>query len=91
MKKKKVQIPIPIIITKERVNNRYIFVAQTPVFDIASQGKTREEAIKNIKEAVELYSEDKDAKKLKSISIDINIAAASIDKRVVDEKITCGI
>ena len=35
-----------------------IFVADCPVLGIASQGITKEEAIANLKEAIELYFED---------------------------------
>jgi len=45
------------IITKE--NNLYI--AHCPELDIASQGESIEEAINNLKEAIELYLEDEDA------------------------------
>ncbi len=38
-----------------------IFVSLCPELDIASQGKTVEEALGNLKEAVELYNEDEDA------------------------------
>lgn len=41
-----------------------MFVSEVPIFNIASQGKTVEESIKNLKEAVELYFEDEDVKKL---------------------------
>ncbi len=36
------------------------YVSWCPDIDIASQGKTVEEAVANLKEAVELYLEDKD-------------------------------
>lgn len=36
------------------------YVSWCPELDIASQGKTVEEAIGNLKEAVELYLEDED-------------------------------
>ena len=36
------------------------YVSLCPEFDIASQGKTVEEAVKNLQEAVELYLEDED-------------------------------
>ena len=35
-----------------------VFVADCPVLGIASQGITKEEAIANLKEAIELYAED---------------------------------
>ena len=37
-------------------------IAWCPELDIASQGKTVEEALSNLREAVELYLEDEDAK-----------------------------
>jgi len=39
-----------------------MYVALCPELDIASQGETVEEALKNLKEAIELYLEDEDAK-----------------------------
>lgn len=36
------------------------YVSWCPEMDIASQGKTMEEAVANLKEAVELYMEDED-------------------------------
>jgi predicted RNase H-like HicB family nuclease len=36
------------------------YVALCPEFDVASQGKNVEEALKNLKEALELYLEDED-------------------------------
>ena len=39
------------------------YVALCPEFDIASQGKNIEEALKNLKEALELYLEDDDLEK----------------------------
>lgn len=39
------------------------FVALCPEVDVASQGKTVEEALKNLREAVELYLEDEDVQK----------------------------
>ena len=37
------------------------YVALAPDVDIASQGETIEDALKNLKEALELYFEDDDA------------------------------
>lgn len=53
-------LELPIIIYPEG----NMFVSEVPLFNIASQGKTIEEALKNIKEAVELYFEGEDIKKL---------------------------
>ena len=38
-----------------------LYVAWCPDLDIASQGKSVEEALDNLKEAIELYFEDEDA------------------------------
>lgn len=40
-----------------------LYVALCPEFDVASQGKSVEEALRNLKEAVELYLEDEDVEK----------------------------
>jgi len=46
------------VITKEK---RW-YVALCPELDIASQGKTIEEALSNLKEALEIYLSDEDVK-----------------------------
>jgi len=38
------------------------YVASCPELDIASQGRTVEKALENLREAIELYLEDEDAK-----------------------------
>jgi predicted RNase H-like HicB family nuclease len=38
------------------------YVAECPELEIASQGKTVELALKNLREAIELYLQDEDAK-----------------------------
>ena len=45
------------IVTREKK----FYVALAPDVDIASQGETIEEALANLKEAIELYFEDDDA------------------------------
>ncbi len=48
-----------IVINKEKLSdNSDIFVAHCPNLGIASQGKDTDEAIKNIKGAIELYLEE---------------------------------
>ncbi len=44
------------------------YVALCPELDIASQGRSIEKALENLKEAVALYFEDEDAKFLDGIS-----------------------
>lgn len=49
-----------IVMNKERLSNgEEVFVVQCTNLGIASQGKTTEEAIEMIKEAIELYLEEK--------------------------------
>ena len=40
-----------------------LYVALCPELDVASQGKSVEEALKNLKEALELYLDDVDVEK----------------------------
>ena len=40
------------------------FVSEVPVLHVASQGKTVEESVKNVKEAVEVYFEGEDVVKI---------------------------
>ncbi|KHO54259.1 MAG: hypothetical protein QT09_C0005G0049 [archaeon GW2011_AR18] len=54
---------VEIVIKKEKLSdNKLIFVANCPSLNIASQGKSTEEAINNIKEAIELYLEEQPEK-----------------------------
>ncbi|MCP8321652.1 MAG: type II toxin-antitoxin system HicB family antitoxin [archaeon] len=52
------ELELSAVLTKE---GRW-YVALCPELDVASQGKSIEEALKNLKEAIELYLEDEDAK-----------------------------
>ncbi len=50
---------LDIVIKKEKLSDESdVFVAYCPSLGIASQGKDIDEAIKNIKEAAELYLEE---------------------------------
>ncbi len=40
-----------------------LYVALCPEFDVASQGKNVEEALENLKKALELYLEDEDVER----------------------------
>ncbi len=51
-------LDLSCIITKEKEN---LFSAWCPEMEIASQGRTIEEAKNNLIEAIELYMEDEDA------------------------------
>ena len=47
-----------IVINEEHMNKKKIFVAHCLNFGIASQGKSVEEAMGNIKDAIKLYLEE---------------------------------
>lgn len=50
---------VDVVINKERLSDgRSIFVVHCPSLGIASQGKDIDDAMKNIKEAIELYLEE---------------------------------
>ncbi len=58
------------------------FVAWCPELDIASQGKTIDEAVSNLKEAIELYLEDEDAKiptsaDIRFLEVEVNVKTPS--------------
>ncbi len=54
---------IDIVINKEKLSdNSDVFVAHCPSLGIASQGKDIDEAMKNIKEAIDLYLEEQPEK-----------------------------
>lgn len=47
-----------------------LFVSRFLELELASQGKTKEEAVKNLKEALDLYLEDEEIEKLSVPSIE---------------------
>lgn len=47
-----------------------LFVAKFLELELASQGTTKQEALKNLKEALDLYLEDEDVDKLDLPSVD---------------------
>ena len=52
-----------VVINKEKLSDGSpVFVAHCPSLGIASQGKNVDEAMKNIKEAIELYLEEQPQK-----------------------------
>jgi len=53
------KLQLTAVLIKEEVGG---YSSICPELEVASQGETLEEAIENLKEAVELYLEDEDAK-----------------------------
>lgn len=72
-------IPIPIITLRE---NDWI-IASTPLMDLSAQGKTEEEAIKNLEAMIDDYMTDPDTKKpeIKAI-ISMEIGIKSIPMKL---------
>ena len=48
-----------------------LYVALCPEFDVASQGKSYEKALENLKEALALYLEDEDVEKPSEVEVPI--------------------
>ena len=57
-----------------------LYVALCPEFDVASQGKSIEEALANLKEALELYLEDEDVEKPSEAEVPI-VTVVKVDVR----------
>ncbi len=56
-----------------------LFVAKFLELELASQGKTKKEALKNLREALDLYLEDEDINKLSLPSVqDISTQTISL-------------
>jgi len=60
---KTVQVTEPVGLSAVVRRENGIYVALCPELDVASQGKSVEEALRNLKEALELYLEDEDVEK----------------------------
>ncbi len=81
-------VSFPIIITRE---NEW-FVAACPVLDIATQGKTDDEARRNMKELIEEYMKDPDTSKpdlqtLISASVTVSNISVDVGEDFHDKKI----
>lgn len=46
---------LPVIITREKLKGKAIYVAECPLVNVASQGPTIERAVENLKEALISY------------------------------------
>ena len=69
---------LDVVIKKEKLSDGSdIFVAHCPSLGIASQGGDTDEAVKNIKEAAELYLEEQ-PEKYEELEISISMPSFSI-------------
>ena len=46
---------MPVIVTKEKLKGKMIYVAECPLFNVSSQGETLERSLENLKEALISY------------------------------------
>lgn len=74
------EVAVPFVVFKSPSGSGW-YIATCPVLDIATQGKTSEEAVKNIREAIELYFEDEDTEKPTAESLE-SLRAGFISVRV---------
>lgn len=72
-----VQIPVPILITKERK----WFVASCPILDIATQGRTEKEVKENLSDLINEYLRDPDTPK-PSLEDLMSLSLANIPVRI---------
>ncbi len=78
---------IDVVINKEKLSNgARIFVAHCHSLGIATQGKDVDEAMKNIKEAIELYLEEQPEKYEEMISGEVPLF--SVVEVMKDAKVT---
>jgi predicted RNase H-like HicB family nuclease len=84
------KIPVPVVITKEKLGKKDIFVALCPLVDVASQGKTSEEAIKNLKDALNLYWQEPESKKIARYEeVFAGTIEVSVSRRILNEAAGC--
>ncbi len=66
MAERSVAIPIPVSVTKEKVRRKVIYIAESPLFPVASQGNSIEDALDHLQEALRSYWKNPEAKKMLS-------------------------
>lgn len=79
-------IDLPIITFK---GQKY-FISQVPFINVASQGKTREDSIRNLIDAVKLYFKDEDVMKIIKEKIPTPTHSVSLELlrfNVMDKKV----
>lgn len=79
--KKLIQFPFPVFITKERK----WYVAECPLLNIATQGRTEKEVKENIKDLIKEYLSDPDTPKikLKEISASLTYVPITIPEKLL--------
>lgn len=54
-------VPVPVNVTKERVKRKTVYIAESPLFPVASQGRTIDEALEHLREALRSYWKNPEA------------------------------
>ena len=81
------EIPLPIVIMKE---GKW-FVAECPLFDIATQGKTEEEVKENMKDLISEYLKDPDTPKPRALISEVmSVSLANIPVEIPLEALNHG-
>jgi predicted RNase H-like HicB family nuclease len=70
-------VRLPVVVTLERDDLGEVYVARCLAVEVASHGDTHEQALANLREALELYFEDSPVPE-----VDANPELASVDVRV---------
>lgn len=84
------KIPVSVVITKEKVGKKDIFVALCPIVDVASQGRTSEEAIENLKDALNLYWQEPESRKIVGYEeVFTGTIEVSVSRRIPHETAGC--
>jgi predicted RNase H-like HicB family nuclease len=70
-------VRLPAVVTLERDDLGPVYVARCLAVEVASHGDTHEQALANLREALELYFEDSPVP-----DVDVNPELASVDVRI---------
>jgi predicted RNase H-like HicB family nuclease len=70
-------VRLPAVVTLERDDFGEVYVARCLAVEVASHGDTHEQALANLREALELYFEDSPVPE-----VDVNPELATVDVRI---------
>ena len=70
-------VRLPAVVTVERYDLGEVYVARCLAVEVTSHGDTQEQALANLREALELYFEDSPVPE-----VDVNPELASVDVRI---------
>jgi predicted RNase H-like HicB family nuclease len=70
-------VRLPAVVTLERDDLGHVYIVRCLAVEVASHGDTHQEALANLREALELYFEDSPVPE-----VDVNSELASVDVRI---------